>query len=46
MIFRTTGRIGDNTMFFTNRKLIKRISVGIAAVLVMALVIGAVGAYI
>lgn len=33
-------------MFFTNRKLIKRISVGIAVVLVAALVLGAVGSYL
>jgi len=33
-------------MFFTNRRLIKRISVGIAVVLVAALVLGAVGSYL
>ena len=42
----TVLRIGDEKMFFTNRKLIRRISVGIAAVLVMAMVIGAVGSYL
>ncbi len=33
-------------MFFTNRKLVKRISVGIASVLVLAMVLSAVAAYL
>lgn len=39
-------RIGVRTMFFSNRKLIKKISVGIVAVLVLAMVLGAVASYI
>ena len=33
-------------MFFTNRKLVRRISVVIASVLIFAMVLGAVGAYL
>jgi len=33
-------------MFFTNRRLVKRISVGIAIVLIAAMVLGAVGSYL
>lgn len=40
------NRIGVKKVFFTNRRLIKRISVGIAIVLVAALVLGAVGSYL
>ena len=33
-------------MFFTNRRLVKKISVGIAVVLIAAMVLGAVGSYL
>ncbi len=33
-------------MFFANRRLVKRISVGIAVVLIAAMVLGAVGSYL
>jgi len=39
-------RIGVRTMFFSNRKLIKKISVGIVAVLVLTMVVGAVASYL
>ena len=39
-------RIGVRTMFFTNRKLIKKISVGIVAVLILTMVVGAVASYL
>jgi len=39
-------RIGVRTMFFTNRKLIKKISVGIVGVLILTMVVGAVASYL